>query len=100
MHQDIILKGFTNAGKELKVYCETNFSIGSQLQFLDEAQDKYCPLTIGGTYTLKTRKSKITTDLNGYILSIDLMNEKPTPRTKSKFYKLNTTTNYGEKSDQ
>jgi len=90
MHHDTILKGFTNAGKELTVYCETNFSIGSQLQFVDEAQGKYCPLTIGGTYTLKKRKSKITTDVNGYILYIDLMNEKPAPRTKSKFYKLNT----------
>lgn len=88
-----IIKGNegTNIGKELKVFCEKNFEVNSQLLFFDELAEKYCPLEIKGTYVLKLRDAKITTAKGGYIETIKLNREfKRQPKTTSKFYKLNT----------
>jgi len=80
-YKDTLIKGFTNVGKELDVYCDKDFVIGSQLLFLDEADGRYHPLTIKGIYNLKRQKTMITTDKNGFILS---------SRRQTNLYKLNT----------
>ena len=67
-YKDIIARAGTNGGKELEVYCDRDFTIDSQLQFLNDVQNKYCPLEIKGTYLLKIRGSRIMTDKGGYIL--------------------------------
>ena len=67
-YKDILAMGGTNAGKELEVYCNKDFTIDSQLQFFDEVQKKYRPLEIKGTYFLMDRDIRIMTDKGGYIL--------------------------------
>ena len=67
-YKDILARGGTNAGKEIEVYCDKDFTIDSQLQFFDEVQKKYRPLEIKGTYFLMVGGVRIITDKGGYIL--------------------------------
>jgi len=75
-YSDIIKKAsFDNKGRELKVYNNDNFGVGTQLMYLDEKEDRYYPLHVKGVYEIVERDCRIKTDKKGFIFEISRANK-------------------------